>query len=278
MINGRTYVGQYTDVDKRFKSYFGGGKIMKQALKLYGRENFKKEIIIQGVFSQSLLDELETHYIQLYSPAATPNSYNISKGGSGGATGVESPNRKKIYQYTLQGELIKEWEHAGDITKELKLNARSIRHCASGNNLTNKGYIWLYDTNIEERMHQLNACPKPQIVYIHKDGMWHTFNSVANAEKFINIRPGLISRILKTKYRFKWRKGILISAIKFDEIPLKNISPFNKKMLQYTKDNQLIKEWDSINDIALEYNISPSAITNSIKRNTLSVGFIWQYA
>jgi hypothetical protein len=52
--------------------------------------------------------------------------------------------KKHILQYDLQGNLIKEWESAKEITKELNKDNRSIRYCCKGQRDTAYGYRWKY--------------------------------------------------------------------------------------------------------------------------------------
>ena len=78
LINNKVYIGQ---TNGKKIGYFGGGFLLKKAIKKYGKENFNKEIIIKGNFNKELLNELEIHYINLYSPPNTKNSYNLAKGG-----------------------------------------------------------------------------------------------------------------------------------------------------------------------------------------------------
>lgn len=47
LITGRIYIGQTNGKRDR---YYGGGLIIKQAVKKYGKKNFKKEIIVEGNF------------------------------------------------------------------------------------------------------------------------------------------------------------------------------------------------------------------------------------
>ena len=79
LINNKVYIGQHCGKNKY---YFGGGTILKSAIKKYNKENFKKEIIISGDFNQQLTDELEKHYIQLNNSTNKKVGYNIQKGGS----------------------------------------------------------------------------------------------------------------------------------------------------------------------------------------------------
>ena len=44
-INGKIYIGKYQG--NNFNNYWGSGKILKNAYKKYGRENFTKEIIYE---------------------------------------------------------------------------------------------------------------------------------------------------------------------------------------------------------------------------------------
>lgn len=79
MINGKTYIGKHS---ANKTNYMGSGSLIRNAIRKYKVENFKKEILIEGDFNIKLLDELEIHYIRLYSPHKTKNSYNLSPGGN----------------------------------------------------------------------------------------------------------------------------------------------------------------------------------------------------
>lgn len=78
--NGKFYIGKDA---KNKKSYLGSGVILKQAIKKYGKENFKKEII-EYCTDLKHLDEREQYWISFYS--AIENGYNLTIGGTGGNT------------------------------------------------------------------------------------------------------------------------------------------------------------------------------------------------
>lgn len=101
-INGKTYIGQHTVRKNRTitsDTYWGSGSILRNAYKKYGRENFIKEILISGYFSQQEINALEIEYIKKERSIGKAE-YNISEGGDAFVDG---------HYY---------WEHASDEQKE----------------------------------------------------------------------------------------------------------------------------------------------------------------
>jgi group I intron endonuclease len=80
IVNGKFYVGK--DV-KNKKSYLGSGKLLKQAIRKYGKENFKKEII-EYCTDMVQLEEREVYWIEKLD--AVNKGYNLTEGGTGGDT------------------------------------------------------------------------------------------------------------------------------------------------------------------------------------------------
>ena len=72
LINNKLYVGR----EKRYKSdYFGSGKLIIEAIKEFGKENFKKEILIDNIDSWEECAELEA-VCKLSFNTMAPNGYN----------------------------------------------------------------------------------------------------------------------------------------------------------------------------------------------------------
>jgi len=80
LINGKFYVGKDS---KNLPYYLGSGKALKFAIKKYGIENFKKEIL-EECFSLNELNEREKFWIDELD--AIRNGYNMTDGGTGGDT------------------------------------------------------------------------------------------------------------------------------------------------------------------------------------------------
>lgn len=98
-INGKAYIGQHLIPEKgeQFRWYMGRGIAIQKALKKYGRQNFKKEIL------EYVKDDLETHlkvsdreifWIKYYN-TLYPNGYNLTPGGEGGCTEESAKKQPK---------------------------------------------------------------------------------------------------------------------------------------------------------------------------------------
>ena len=79
-INGKWYIGKHNGSDP---NYMGSGKILKQAYKKYGLENFEK-IILESCSSEQSLNDREKFWIADTNATTDPNSYNLANGGGGG--------------------------------------------------------------------------------------------------------------------------------------------------------------------------------------------------
>lgn len=78
-INGKIYVGIHKTETLEFDGYLGSGKILKQAIKRYGRENFQREILAV-LDSMEDAQEIESKYVNI-DFISDPLTYNICEGG-----------------------------------------------------------------------------------------------------------------------------------------------------------------------------------------------------
>jgi len=92
LVNGNTYVGQHITNDLE-DGYLGSGKALKAAIKKYGRDSFKKEILIFANGPVSL-NFIERCLVPLWW-AELPTNYNLAEGGGNGAM-MTAEARKKI--------------------------------------------------------------------------------------------------------------------------------------------------------------------------------------
>lgn len=76
-LNGKFYIGKHQTCDLD-DDYMGSGKRIKAAIKKYGIENFKKEIL-QVFETETEMNEAEARLVVL-----SEDSYNLCPGGQGG--------------------------------------------------------------------------------------------------------------------------------------------------------------------------------------------------
>lgn len=79
-INGKWYIGKTNGKDPNYK---GSGKLLKQAYKKYGINNFEK-IILETCSTEEELNLREVYWIKSTNATTDPNSYNLAEGGTGG--------------------------------------------------------------------------------------------------------------------------------------------------------------------------------------------------
>jgi group I intron endonuclease len=93
LINGKIYIGQ-SIYNK--DTYLGSGKKLKEAIKKYGKNNFKKEILefcdLKDIVKQ------EIYWIKKLNSRDVNIGYNIAKGGYSPSDIMKNhPNKKEIY-------------------------------------------------------------------------------------------------------------------------------------------------------------------------------------
>lgn len=80
--------------------------------------------------------------IHLGKPKTEEHKRKISKSKKGVLFFEKSKN---VYQYNIDGILIKEWESAKQAEVEGGFNHKNINQCCRGKKKTHKGYIWRYE-------------------------------------------------------------------------------------------------------------------------------------
>ena len=84
-INGKKYIGLSINKKLSFrKSYFGSGKLIKQAIQKHGKENFSKEII-RDFDNEDEARQFEKELIEFNDAVKSGMFYNLAGGGYGGA-------------------------------------------------------------------------------------------------------------------------------------------------------------------------------------------------
>lgn len=82
LINNKIYIGQKWSSIFLGNKYLGSGIYLKNAIKKYGKANFKVELI-DFYNTKEELDTAEKYYIDLYNSTDYNIGYNLSSGGYG---------------------------------------------------------------------------------------------------------------------------------------------------------------------------------------------------
>ena len=69
---------------------------------------------------------------------------------------IKKGNSKKVIQYSLDGDFIKEWDNAKEAAKELGFGYSAINNCLRNIRHTSFGYIWKYKDEENNEKYQKN--------------------------------------------------------------------------------------------------------------------------
>lgn len=225
LINGKIYIGQDS---KNNKNYFGSGDLIKKAIKKYGVENFKKEILY-FCNTQKELNEIEQKFIFQYNSTNKTIGYNICVGGTNGTmlNRKHSEETKKQMSEIRLGVVFSD-EHKKNISK------------------AHIGKIISDET--KEKMSKSQKLVK------------HNPLSIETKEKIRNKKIGKkLSNETKEKMSesHKGKKNHFYGKSHSNETLLKTRKP----IIQLDENNNFIKEWSGINEAAKELGIRQSGIS-----------------
>lgn len=180
LINGKQYIGRKTRRNKyKPESYIGSGVTLKRAIKKYGKENFKKEVLEDNIKSFEELCEKEIFYIKKYNAAKSKKFYNITDGGKDRVNNLDKDYLKKfsdarkgkklckdhveklrkahknqinenlyksVLQYSLNNEFIKEFSSCTEATLYLNKNKGSSSQITKAYRFSEPiwGFYWKY--------------------------------------------------------------------------------------------------------------------------------------
>lgn len=162
LVNNKKYIGQSVDIYSRWyahKSKLYGNKHenthLQNSWNNYGEKYFHFYIV--ELCDKELLNEREIYWIKHYNTFY--DGYNETFGGQG-----QSKPAIKVFQYTLDGDLIKEWNSVYEIQEELDFNENTIRNaCNNKEHLSAYGYQWSYQKS--DNIGEYNSVTQKKTVY-----------------------------------------------------------------------------------------------------------------
>lgn len=211
LITGKIYIGQSIRNIQNSFGYFGSGIYIKNALKKYGKDQFKKEILIE-VFDQLWLDYYEEYYIKYFN-SLIPNGYNIAKKSKG--HGKWSDETKLKIGKTSKGRFLSD-ESKIKISNSLKGHFVSdktklkIRKTSKGRKHTKESKIKI-SNSLKGRIPWNKGLKNVQII---SDETRKKLSNAGKNRKFSkkhkeNLSKSLKGRILSNEWKEKIRKTII---------------------------------------------------------------------
>jgi hypothetical protein len=163
------------------------------------RLELKPKITFLRVCPSDEFEKYETEYIKIYSGNRLTNSDETGQGNKNRKREVldrqsESMGRK-VYQYDLEGNFIKEYRSVRTAAKELNLNHANIARCCNGISKHAGGHIFRYDKMDVDKVENPNAVKK-MVVEIDKNGVEiGRWSSIMECSRSTGIDNGNISRV-----------------------------------------------------------------------------------
>ncbi len=268
LINGKIYVGQNA---KDNPNYLGSGIILKRAIKKYGKENFKKEILQECKTKQELC-EAEIYWIAELNAMNQKIGYNLHEGGLGGDTFTDNPNKENINR-----------KHSCETKRKISESLKGNKNCL-GRKLLKKSRKKISDANIGNS-HSEETKKKLSIFNTGKHLSEETKMKIANSskgkfhseetkKKLSNLKKGKKFSIEHKKKLSESHKGQICS----EETKKKMIQKRIKPVIQYDKNLNLIAEYKSIKEASEKNDINYSSISKVCRNQSkIAGGYIWKF-
>lgn len=162
LVNGHYYIGMH--IGKLSDNYLGSGYLLKQAIKKYGKDNFKKEVLVICE-NEEELRIWEKKIIDL--KITDSDCYNIAPGGQGGnvTKHFTEEERKKIRGKATKAVI--EWNK----NNPTKVKERQVRQKQTLNSnldqLRTNIKIALSKKTSEEKQHQHSKITAAKLTHGH---------------------------------------------------------------------------------------------------------------
>ena len=257
-VNNKIYIGYHkTENPDIFDGYIGDGiynsnhyyihhpkTVFHKAVKKYGYNKFIRKILKIFDNAHDALD-LEAQLVTI-DFIKRNDVYNTAVGGICGGTRFSHPR-----QYSLTGELIKEWHNVDEISNELKINKTSINDAMS-RKVPIKGFYFISKGDIYEiiKSNELNSPKKDKCISAYDPA----------TKQLICTYSGI--KEIRIKFKCDYRdihdamekqevfKGALWCYGYAEQYNSEKLTFKPRKVLQFDLDGHLIRTWNTVAECA----------------------------
>lgn len=225
VVNEKVYIGVTTRTfNERYKGNLTRAthnEHLRSSIKKYGIESFHIDEEFDIAYSAEELNEKEQYYIKKYDSMNPEKGYNKVSGGQWGYKYSRearinirnaNPQKKKVYQYTLDGEYIRSYISLTSI-REIGYSHKSVNDCCLGKSKTAYGYFWSYEELSKEQVvSKVNADTRTNTVTVYQytaDGEFvKRYSAIHDVKRELGLLPQNISKVCSGKRKhcggFKW--------------------------------------------------------------------------
>lgn len=277
ILNNKVYIGQ-TCLTLEKRAGTNGKKYCKckyfwNAIQKYGWQSFHSEIL-EDNSSKNEANEKEVLYISKFNSTNHSYGYNIKIGGN-----YNNIRTKPVFKYDLNGNYICNYQSISSASEDTGVCVGNISANCLGNQSFAGMFQWSFIKEIKLHPVKINGIPIKVYKYDKNGKYIEQFSSLSDACNSIGIlNPTHISDCCygkrKIAYGYLWRfyKSDLIQ-------PYIKCSNRRKKVYQYTKDNILVKEYNSITDAGNQFSKHAFKHIDSCCNGNqkTAYGFIWSF-
>lgn len=267
-IKKHFYIGSSNNIANRLRTHRNSllnkchhNHTMQNCFNKYGLKSLMFEIL-EECTEDTLLNR-EAYYIQTLRPdmnhildptRPTPDAETIrlaseTKRRNNKLLNRRASNIKKVYQYDLDGHLIKEWEAATDAAIFYECEVSAICACCNPKSKTCVGFQWSYKKEMKTRPIK-NWRDTTIIQYDQKMNpimMWRSFSDI---RRELHIEKSSIKRASDTATVYKKSYWVVNPEVilNFRNIPLKDNPALKCKKFEYNNPNtsRIVYQYDML--------------------------------
>lgn len=281
-VNNKIYIGVHSTEDpntfcgyigcgvniKSPKSYMNGGTLFQRAVKKYGINNFYRQTLhVFDTLEKAL--EMEKLLVDIDFIERT-DTYNMVIGG-----GMPPDLSKSVFQFDLNGNLIKKWKNQVEITTFYDCYNDMMWHCIKEKR-SFLDFYWAHTETINVSEYRLSRT-KCIYQYNTEGHLLKVFDNVKDASLKLDIDKNRIINAISQ--RSKLDDCYFLTVI----TPIQEVLEFRKdknngkkKVYRYTLDNKFDREFNSLADAAKQSGLKGSnSISAAIKKFSVSAGYKW---
>ena len=277
--NSKIYIGSSDNVEKRLKCHLSRLKrnvhhsaYLQAVYNKHGKENLEFSIIEVLLDNKDKIIKVQ-YWMDYYQSYNKHFGYNVSKTASCNTTG-----EIKIYQYSAEGNYIKEWESIKKAKDALNLVSISAVLSKKTTHKLSGGFQWKY-----YKKEKIKSALKLYCCYDLNGKFVKSFYKVEEIKEFFKVKT--VSNILRsannntTCFNHFWK---IVDTYSFDKtINVKKKNTRAKKIVQLDKNNNVINTFNSLTDASKFIEVNSANLhrvvnSNNPKYKTCN-GFIWKY-